>query len=152
MAKELKVMERRLRINPKDPSRIEYWHDGANKWMDDGGVPGNVEEIEYDNTNKACIVLYMSNGKKYRRDIYDGTTREIKESAPQHEQEWEESESKGGFSIFGKKKNKASYSSPRYSAPPSSSPKKSSSCIWKLICFPFKLIWGILKFIWKALG
>ena len=38
MANQLTVNGKSIRINPNDSSSIEYWHEGAGKWMDDGGA------------------------------------------------------------------------------------------------------------------
>lgn len=148
MAKELKVMEKRIRINPNDSSRIEYWHDGANKWMDDGGVPGNIDDMDYDDKSKSHVILYMKNGKKFRRDIYDGITSEIKEKAPKREIEEDDYEPQKRKSIsfsFGKKKSMDSYSAP---TPSSSSSEKSWPWWLYVILSPFILLWWILKALW----
>lgn len=171
MVKELQVMEKRIRINPKDPTRLDYWHDGANKWMDDGGVPGNVVDLEQDDTHKSCVILYMSNGKKYRRDIYQGYTNEIKEKKRDSKEEsnTEEPPKKSLLSIlwgFLAKKKKKEPEMGSYEMPPmmggmipptmpnDTSSKESSStfvkilkAIWWIVKLPFK----ILKFIYKMI-
>lgn len=147
MANELNVNGKSIRINPNDSSRIEYWHEGAGKWMDDGGVPGNIKDMDYHPSSKAHVILYMTNGKKYSRDIYDGTTSEIKEKAPKREREERESNHKEGFSLFGKKSND-SYSSPDFSAPQSSSKRKWPWWVYVIVS-PFWLIWMIIVVIWK---
>ena len=136
MANQLTVNGKSIRINPNDSSRIEYWHEGAGKWMDDGGVPGNIKDMDY-----------HPSSKKYSRDIYDGTTSEIKEKAPKREREERESNHKEGFSLFGKKSND-SFSSPDFSAPQSSSKRKWPWWVYVIVS-PFWLIWMIIVVIWK---
>lgn len=147
MANQLTVNGKSIRINPNDSSRIEYWHEGAGKWMDDGGVPGNIEDMDYDDKSKARVILYMTNGKKYSKDVFGGSTYEIKEKAPKKEPEERESKHKEGFSIFGKK-SKDSYSSTDFSEPQATSKKKWPWWVYVLIS-PFWLIWMIIVVIWK---
>ena len=155
MAKELRIGQNRLiRVNPNDDTRMEYWHDGANKWMDDGGVPGHVVDIEHEENSNVWVILTMRDGKKYRRDGYDGTTREIKEKKKQSKEESNTEEPP-------KKSEMGSYEMPPMMGgmtPPTmsndTSSKKSSSIfvkIFKVIWWIVKLPFKILKFIYKMI-
>ena len=147
MANQLTVNGKSIRINPNDSSRIEYWNEGANKWMDDGGVPGNIQDMGYDDKSKAHVILYMTNGKKYRRDVFEGGTSEIKEKEPKKEPKERESKHKEGFSLFGRK-SKDSYSSPEFSTPQATLSKDWPWWVY-IIVSPFWLIWMIIVVIWK---
>lgn len=164
MANVIKIQNKTIRINPKDNSRLEYLHEGSNEWMDDGAVPGEVDDLDYDDKSKSHVILYMKNGKKYRWDIYNGRATEIKEKKKESKEEsqTEDPEKKSLLSIIWglimKKKKEPetkSFEMPPMMGgmvPPSmsnndTSTKKSSSIIVKIL----KAIWWIVKLPFRIL-
>ena len=74
MANIVSFQGRKLRINGE---RIEYFHEGAGQWMDDGPAPSGLEDLY---VKLGTLYAKDYNGVEYKRSEYGGFSPVVKKT------------------------------------------------------------------------
>lgn len=157
MSNVIEFQEKKLRIN-SSKSRVEYFNEGSNDWMDDGPAPEGAEDLFVKNG-----VLYTKDdeGEVYKRSQYGGfspvETKAKKRVEDDEDDEYERRRKKSkdsSFSFFKKKQKKEM----SFDEPPKAKGESSMPLWLTIILSPFIVLWWIIKilgkivaYIWKLL-